>query len=179
MNEERIKEIEEEIEKLKEEKDNWSEDDFVDQYDAMLNEQGEVKIGNLSYCPSRVLKEVDPIAYSCGLNDFADAPLTEKQNEIENQITMFESELMELREEAGENTPEVENAPEIEDYIISQGKNYSVGIVGGKFIGEFEDYETACLVIKREMQAHKFFPDVWLEDDHGGLTLITDEDWTT
>ena len=29
-----------------------------------------VKIGTLEYLPSRVLKEVDPIAYRCGMNDY-------------------------------------------------------------------------------------------------------------
>jgi len=40
-----------------------------DQYDEMLDEQGPVKIGNLEFSPSRILYELDPIAYSCGLSD--------------------------------------------------------------------------------------------------------------
>lgn len=42
------------------------------QYDEFLNEvYGEVTLGiGLTYSASRVLKEVDPIAYRCGFNDW-------------------------------------------------------------------------------------------------------------
>jgi len=39
-------------------------------YNEALDEQGEVNICGMSYSQSHVLKEVDPIAYRCGLNDF-------------------------------------------------------------------------------------------------------------
>lgn len=42
-------------------------------YDEMLDACHEaVKIGNLTYSPAQVLKEVDPIAYRCGFADFLD-----------------------------------------------------------------------------------------------------------
>jgi hypothetical protein len=47
---------------------------IYDAYDEMLDDcYPMVKIGNLGYSPSRVLKEVDPIAYRCGLNDYLDS----------------------------------------------------------------------------------------------------------
>lgn len=42
-------------------------------YDDMLDDCYEgISIGDLCYCPSRVLEAVDPIAYHCGLTDWAD-----------------------------------------------------------------------------------------------------------
>jgi hypothetical protein len=51
-------------------------------YDDFLDEVVEtVKIGSLEYLPSRVLKAVDPIAYRCGLNDWADSENYEEKEE--------------------------------------------------------------------------------------------------
>lgn len=45
-----------------------------DEYDAMLDECYEdVVIGGITFTPSQILKECDPIAYQCGLNDFEDS----------------------------------------------------------------------------------------------------------
>lgn len=41
-------------------------------YDDALDECGDVTIGTLAYAPSRVLREVDPIAYRCGFWDWLD-----------------------------------------------------------------------------------------------------------
>ena len=41
-----------------------------DQFDELLDEQGDIRIGTLTYSPSQVLKAVDPIAYRVGLSDF-------------------------------------------------------------------------------------------------------------
>ena len=42
-------------------------------YDDMLNEcAGEVRIGSLVFDPARIVEELDPIAYRCGFNDWAD-----------------------------------------------------------------------------------------------------------
>ena len=43
-------------------------------YDDMLDEvSGPVRIGSLEFSASRVLREVDPIAYRVGLHDFIDS----------------------------------------------------------------------------------------------------------
>jgi hypothetical protein len=42
-----------------------------DDYDDMLDEvYGDIEIGNLTYSTSRVLKEIDPIAYDYGFSDY-------------------------------------------------------------------------------------------------------------
>ena len=52
----------------------WTEWDWEQAYNEFLDEiHPTVRIGDLSYDPSVVLKEVDPIAYRCGLNDYRDA----------------------------------------------------------------------------------------------------------
>ena len=46
-------------------------DNYEDQFDDMLDDSiPEIEIGCLTYSPSHVLKNVDPTAYRCGLNDF-------------------------------------------------------------------------------------------------------------
>ena len=45
----------------------------LEQYDEMLDEcYGEVRLGSLTFSPSRVLKEMDPVAYRCWFNDWMD-----------------------------------------------------------------------------------------------------------
>ena len=49
-------------------------EDLVSQYDEMINETTNIiKIGYIEFEPSRVLEELDPIAYRCGLNDYYDS----------------------------------------------------------------------------------------------------------
>ena len=48
-----------------------SEHEASSRYDDMIDEiQGDVVILGMTYSASRVLKEVDPIAYNCGFSDF-------------------------------------------------------------------------------------------------------------
>ena len=55
--------------------------DDIDSYDEYLDEVCEmVKIGNLEYYPSTVLKAVDPIAYCVGLQDYR-ATLEDEEEE--------------------------------------------------------------------------------------------------
>ena len=52
-----------------------------EQYDDMLDDlYGPVRIGTLTYDASRVLKEVDPIAYRVGLSDY-ESMLEEEEEE--------------------------------------------------------------------------------------------------
>ena len=44
-----------------------------ERYDDMLDEAGPVMIGGIEFYPSRILKEMDPIAYDTGFNDYMDA----------------------------------------------------------------------------------------------------------
>ena len=54
-------------------------------YDEMLDDCcEEVKIGSLTYSPSHVLKNVDPIAYRCGFIDWLDSEnLTTDEDEAD------------------------------------------------------------------------------------------------
>lgn len=55
--------------------------ELYEQYDEMLDEvYGEVQIGGYSYYTSNVLKNVDPIAYEEGFNDYVDS-LEENEDE--------------------------------------------------------------------------------------------------
>lgn len=55
-----------------------------DEYDEMLDDCNEaVTIGNLTYSPSEVLKRVDPIAYRCGMADWADGERSDALYTIE------------------------------------------------------------------------------------------------
>jgi hypothetical protein len=69
-------------------------DDYQDQFDALLDEQGDIQIGNLSYRPSLVLREVDPIAYRAGLLDYVGM--------LDNEDDPKYHELLEQLEEMGE-----------------------------------------------------------------------------
>lgn len=54
------------------------------EYDDELDEtHQDCEIMGLSFSASQVLKECDPIAYKCGLNDFADSELREANRQLE------------------------------------------------------------------------------------------------
>lgn len=51
-------------------------------FDEMLDESNElIKIGTLTYLPSQVLKNTDPIAYRISKYEFADFMLTDDDEE--------------------------------------------------------------------------------------------------
>jgi hypothetical protein len=54
-------------------------------YDEMLDElYSPINIAGIEFDPSQVLKELDPIAYQCGFNDWLDScDLTTDPSEIE------------------------------------------------------------------------------------------------
>jgi len=56
--------------------------ELEERFDEMLDESNElIKIGTLTYLPSQVLKNVDPIAYRIGKYDFADMFLTDDEED--------------------------------------------------------------------------------------------------
>lgn len=89
-------------------------DDFADQFDDMLDESGTVEAGGYSFYPSRILKELDPVAYSCSLNDFVDSldvedsdeykELQEQINSLEDNISDLESEIEDLENQIADLT---------------------------------------------------------------------------
>ena len=50
----------------------YSDEDIEEMYKEALDEMGEVKLGNLTFSPSRIIKELDPIAYRTGLGEYED-----------------------------------------------------------------------------------------------------------
>ena len=97
MNKARIEELKVLIAEKEKEIESWEpdQDDYVEQYEEMLNEQGDICIGYLRYSPSHVLKEVDPVAYDCGLNDYIDS-LDLEPEELKEELEELENELEEL-----------------------------------------------------------------------------------
>lgn len=61
-------------------------------YDEMLDDcEGPVELCGMTYSASMVLREVDPVAYRCGFNDYVDS-LTEDETYVEG-LTDSEMEL--------------------------------------------------------------------------------------
>ena len=59
----------------------------LEQYDEMLDEcYGEIKLGGLTFSSSRVLKKMDPVAYRCWFNDWADSEnITTDESEADEE----------------------------------------------------------------------------------------------
>jgi hypothetical protein len=80
-------------------------DEHEEEYCEALDEQGDVIIGGSHYSPSQVLREVDPTAYRCGLNDYVDS--CEKDNdpkyqELTEELETLTDELADLESELGD-----------------------------------------------------------------------------
>lgn len=73
-------------------------------YRDMLDESGpEVHVAGLSFMPSRVVEELDPVAFRCGVNDYVDSLVGET-----------------LSEEIGTNHYDLEEVNEILEEIESE-----------------------------------------------------------
>ena len=78
-------------------------EDYQDQFDELLDDSSpEIEIGSLTYSPSHVLKNVDPVAYRCSLNDFVDSLDVEDSDEykaLQEEIDQLESDKEDLESE--------------------------------------------------------------------------------
>ena len=79
------------------------------EYDECLDSEGPVKVGGLTFYPSRILEEIDPIAYRCGFNDWLDYEEWDefegdymKRDDIEKVTEDYEEYLEELEEKEKE-----------------------------------------------------------------------------
>ena len=84
-------------------------DDYVEQYEEVLNSEGEVKVAGLTFYPADIIRELDPIAYRCGLNDYVDGiekSDSEKYQELEDELEALEDELTDLENELEEKEEE-------------------------------------------------------------------------
>lgn len=77
--------------------------DYVTQFDESLDESiPEIEIGSLTYSPSHVLKNVDPVAYRCSLNDFVDYLDVEDSDEykaLQDELDQLQSDIEDLENE--------------------------------------------------------------------------------
>lgn len=69
-------------------------------FDESLDSEGEVNVAGLTFLPSQIWKEMDPTAYRCGVNDYADSMgwveidgETYNQREVEEIVEAFKDEL--------------------------------------------------------------------------------------
>ena len=63
-------------------KEKLSDDDLREQYEEMLDEiYGEVKLGNLTFSPSRIIRVLDETAYRIGLSEYEDSLLEDEDYE--------------------------------------------------------------------------------------------------
>lgn len=91
-------------------------DDYEDQFDDMLDESiPEIEIGCLTYSPSRVLKNVDSVAYRCGLVDYIDSLDVEDSDEyreLQEEIDQLKSDIEDLESEIEDLESEIEDLNE-------------------------------------------------------------------
>jgi len=63
-------------------KEKLSDDDLREQFEEMIDEiYPEIKIGTLTFSPSRVLRELDPTAYRIGLYEYEDSLMEDEEYE--------------------------------------------------------------------------------------------------
>lgn len=61
-------------------------DDVLERYDDMLDEiYPEVKIGYSTFLASEILRNLDPISYNCGIEDFVDGDLQDALDMLEEE----------------------------------------------------------------------------------------------
>ena len=77
-------ELREELEEKQARYKELEDQENTDEYDEILDEQGPVIVAGMEFMPSAILKEMDPTAYRCGLNDFNDAEMSDLEGEIED-----------------------------------------------------------------------------------------------
>jgi chromosome segregation ATPase len=107
----RIEQLKETIEQKEEEIENFEldPDNYEEEYIEMLDSEGTITAGGIDFDPSRVLKELDPTAFYCGLNDWIDSldkeddenykELLEELERLEEELEELQAELEELEEE--------------------------------------------------------------------------------
>jgi len=126
-----------------------SDSDLHERYDDMLDELSTVEIGSLTYQGSRVLREVDPIAYRVGFSDWLDS---------------------ELGETITDEDPNPEPTEPGEDDITTEDdRNF---YQYGKLVFTLSEDEDVNKGIADRLDQIKFWPDVWFISDHGNAHLI-------
>lgn len=72
-------------------------------FDESLDEEGSIKVAGCTFYPSQILKECDPVAYRCGLNDYADLMFSKEETEeyqaLQEEIDQLGSDIEDLENE--------------------------------------------------------------------------------
>lgn len=156
-------------------------DDKLSEYDTDINNSGLVEAvqnyGKDEEEESNDDGDVDDDKDPRGHNDADDPQDPSSKKESTKKISNYddnEGEEAEGYDEAQDEGP----APE--DYVLSPsgelGSRISVGQVEGKFLGEFSDQDAAVAAIQKKMEKEQFWPSVWFQDDHGGITPVSFKD---
>lgn len=93
-----LEELREELEEKKARLNVLENNENTDEYDDALNESGPVEVARLTFDPAQIVKEMDPTAYRCGMNDYND----EEQNTLTEEIEQLESDIKEAEAEEQE-----------------------------------------------------------------------------
>ena len=80
--------------------------DLHDEYDDAIDEQGTVEVCGYEYYPSRILAEVDPVAYRCGLADYESDRMEDLEYEIDRMTDGDEEDYYDYTIEAVEEEGE-------------------------------------------------------------------------
>ena len=59
--------------------------DDYEAYNESLDSEGTVTVAGMEFYPSRILEELDPVAYRCGYNDWVDSDQGDLEDAIENE----------------------------------------------------------------------------------------------
>ena len=61
-------------------------DEVADEFEELLDElYGEVQIGDLTFSPGRIVREMDPIAFRVGVSDYSSEYFTEYPDDDEEE----------------------------------------------------------------------------------------------
>lgn len=63
-------------------------------YEQMLDEAGPVVVGGIEFSPSAILKEMDPIAYDVGFNDYMDSCDVDADDLLEDDDSDYDDSMM-------------------------------------------------------------------------------------
>lgn len=59
--------------------------DVLEMVDEMLDMEGDVTIGNLTFSRSQIVRELDPIAYGMMVSDIVDSHIEDLQYDLERE----------------------------------------------------------------------------------------------
>ena len=92
----------EELETTLDEYEDFDEDDYIVGFEEMLDEEGDILVSGITFYPSDILKNCDPIAYDCSFSDYVSTYKDEYdnlKNDYEESISEKEQEIQDILED--------------------------------------------------------------------------------